>query len=114
MSNNDINFGSHTCSHSILTKIDLDYAKKEIINSKKLIEEKLGKPIEVFCYPRGGMNDFSQIHYNILKKVGIKLAVSSIEGINKMNFENYRLKRISITLNQTISWFTARLCGLLS
>ena len=74
MSNNDIDFGSHTCSHSILTKIDLDSAKKEIINSKKLIEEKLGKPIEVFCYPRGEVNDFSQIHYKILKKVGNKIS----------------------------------------
>jgi len=113
MSQNGIEFGSHTCSHPILSKINLDSVEKEIVNSKRFIEEKIGKPVQIFCYPRGRSGDFNKTHYDILNKAGIKSAVCSIPGINKGNWENYKLKRISVDLNQTIYWFATRLCGLL-
>jgi len=111
ISNYGIEFGSHTCSHIVMAKSDLNSIKREVIDSTKLISEKLNKSTQIFSYPRGRPADFNNQHYDILREAGIELAVSSIEGINKGNIENYRLKRLSVTLNQTIYSFAARLCG---
>lgn len=45
--------GSHTISHRYLTQIPENEAIDEIIQSKKILENKYGQPITKFCYPRG-------------------------------------------------------------
>lgn len=49
--------GSHTLSHPNLTDISEEEARKEIRDSKEFLEEKLGIPIQGFCYPRGCQNE---------------------------------------------------------
>ncbi len=56
MSNDSIDFGAHTVNHPILTNISLEQAKDEITQSKKEIEERLGKVISAFSYPNGNFN----------------------------------------------------------
>src|SRR3989344_5582292 len=46
--------GAHTLTHADLTKLSLDEAEKEIRGSKQWLEEVTGKPVGMFCYPRGG------------------------------------------------------------
>lgn len=48
--------GSHTVTHSHLTKIPLAAASTEILDSKKYWEDFLGKPVTSLCYPRGYSN----------------------------------------------------------
>ncbi len=49
--------GSHTLSHPDLTKVSLSEAKKEIGSSKTYLEDLLGHPVFMFCYPYGRYND---------------------------------------------------------
>jgi len=58
--NDYVSIGAHTVNHSILTKVSLDAAKKEIDESKKQIEKKIGKPVRVFTYPNGQPEDMSK------------------------------------------------------
>lgn len=51
-----IDFGAHTVNHYLLTKLSLDDAKYEILESKKVLENLLGEPINHFAYPGGGFN----------------------------------------------------------
>ena len=55
-----IEIGSHTYSHPILSQIDSKYLAKEILGSKKIIEEKLSIPINSFCYPNGRNEDINE------------------------------------------------------
>ena len=48
--------GAHTLTHPHLTNITLDDAKKEIVDSKKWVEDNTGKPCTMFCYPYGDTN----------------------------------------------------------
>ena len=48
--------GSHTLSHPFLTKVSTEQLKKEIFNSKKVLEEKLGISIVNFASPFGDSN----------------------------------------------------------
>jgi peptidoglycan-N-acetylglucosamine deacetylase len=49
--------GAHSINHPKLTKISLEEAQKEIIESKKWIEMITGKSCKMFCYPYGDCNE---------------------------------------------------------
>ena len=50
-------FGSHSISHPHLDKLSDEELKKEVGDSKKILEEKLGKKVDYLAYPAGMYND---------------------------------------------------------
>ena len=52
-----IDFGSHTCSHPRLLLLDNVQIRRELNNSKKSIEDKLGREIQYLAYPYGESNN---------------------------------------------------------
>ena len=55
---NEIELGSHSCSHYTLTNIeDEQKLKDEIVNSKLYIEEKTGRKVNIFAAPNGKYNE---------------------------------------------------------
>ena len=70
MSENNMHFGSHTVSHPNLAKISSKEAENEIIVSKKAIEEKINKKIDLFSYPYGNVSDIIEDVVELLKKNG--------------------------------------------
>jgi peptidoglycan/xylan/chitin deacetylase (PgdA/CDA1 family) len=53
---NNIEFGAHTRTHPDLTKIPITAAEREILQSKSIIEGKIGKKVQTFAYPFGKFN----------------------------------------------------------
>ncbi len=49
--------GAHSCHHVHLTKVAEDVARKEIADSKKMLEEALGEKVPLFAYPYGETDD---------------------------------------------------------
>jgi peptidoglycan/xylan/chitin deacetylase (PgdA/CDA1 family) len=76
MSRNGISFGSHTISHPILTRLPLEAAGREIVESKRKIEAELAREVTTFCYPNGEPGDFNCDIQEILKSNGFKCAVT--------------------------------------
>jgi peptidoglycan/xylan/chitin deacetylase (PgdA/CDA1 family) len=94
MSENSINFGTHTMTHPILTKMPLEEARKEILESKRIIEEKTGKAVSTFAYPNGEIGDFNQDIKKILQESKYILACTTLFGSNDKNTNPFELKRI--------------------
>lgn len=55
--NHGIEFGAHSLSHPDFTKIPLEEVRRELVESKKVIEDKLGSAVETFAYPYGKFNE---------------------------------------------------------
>jgi peptidoglycan/xylan/chitin deacetylase (PgdA/CDA1 family) len=55
-----IGFGAHTLTHPDLTRVAFDQARREIIVSKEIIENALGKAVHCFAYPYGRCDDRSR------------------------------------------------------
>jgi peptidoglycan/xylan/chitin deacetylase (PgdA/CDA1 family) len=53
----DHHIGAHTITHPHLTSLSPDDAWTEIFDSKKMLEELVGKAVTSFCYPRGYFNE---------------------------------------------------------
>ena len=92
MADNRIDFGGHGVTHAILTNLPFDQAKKEIICSKKEIEEKLGKPVSAFSYPNGNFNN--QLN-DFLRKSGFNCAVVVQEKLVGSKTSVFELPRIN-------------------
>jgi peptidoglycan/xylan/chitin deacetylase (PgdA/CDA1 family) len=98
MSRNGIDFGAHTVNHPILTRLPLEKAEKEILDSKRQIEKELGKEVTTFCYPNGGPDDFNKEIEEILKNNGFKCAVTFAPAAFVLPpAQSYRLPRIGGT-----------------
>lgn len=52
--------GSHSLSHKKLPLLSIEDKKKELSNSKKIIEEKIKSPVFSFSYPYGAWDDESK------------------------------------------------------
>lgn len=87
MSRYGISFGSHTKSHPVLSSISASDAQKEIVESKRVIEDKIQKPVTTFAYPYGRKKDYTDNIIKILVDEGFEYACSATEGA-----ERYPLK----------------------
>lgn len=95
MSRDGIAFGAHTMSHPILSKMSLEDAKKEILESKRAIERGLTADVKHFTFPNGKRGDFSPELQQYCKEIGFESVCSCVYGSNKADADVFFLKRIS-------------------
>jgi peptidoglycan/xylan/chitin deacetylase (PgdA/CDA1 family) len=69
ISNLNFEIGSHTLSHPDLTLLRQRDLYKELSDSKKLIEDIIGKPVESIAFPYGNWNPSI---WNIAREIGYK------------------------------------------
>jgi peptidoglycan/xylan/chitin deacetylase (PgdA/CDA1 family) len=101
MTRGGIEFGSHGCSHRILTGLSASEVKEELIHSKKIIEEKLGRIITLFSYPNG---DYSAEIQTIVKEAGYACAVVTVGNDDNNNgIDILGLRRIGVHHDVSIS-----------
>lgn len=79
-----IEIGSHGVSHQILTQLTPYQTQVELEQSKKELEERLGKKISGFCYPNGMASDYSQSIQEKMKKTGYEYAVTAYPSIKPL------------------------------
>ena len=82
--------GSHSESHTLLSRLTYKKQFKEIKNSKIFLEKMINKNIDTFCYPYGGRISYNRNTLEILKKLKFKLAYS-VE-YRDINFEDIKNK----------------------
>jgi peptidoglycan/xylan/chitin deacetylase (PgdA/CDA1 family) len=108
-----VSFGSHTAGHQILTTLDQNGIRDELLVSKqKLVEEKAADADGLsFCYPNG---NFNQTISALVKESGYSSAVTTKTGWNSFSENHFALKRIGMhqDMTSTKSLFLSRLAGI--
>lgn len=108
MERSGISFGSHTVNHTYLPDASPDEQKKQIVESKILIEKALGHPIDYFAYPSGG---FTEAVKEMLKAAGYRAACTTNRGYHRDNKDLYELKRIRAKESDPSFVLWTKLCG---
>jgi peptidoglycan/xylan/chitin deacetylase (PgdA/CDA1 family)/glycosyltransferase involved in cell wall biosynthesis len=93
MSSYGIEFGAHSCSHPHLTHLSPEQAKKEIVDSKKLLVETFGMPFETFAYPYGDVNEEIA---GMVADAGFKYGIATDSGPLALSDYLYHIRRIII------------------
>lgn len=96
MSNNGIDFGAHTVTHVNLAGVSPDQAEEEINDSKRIIEERINKPVYGFAYPYGLERHFNEHTKKIVKNSGFQYACTATTGAISIGSDIYSLKRVSM------------------
>lgn len=74
MDNSWISIGSHTVSHPILTHVSEERLADELVASRNVMREKLGRSVNSFCYPNG---DASTREFAAATSAGYSVAVTT-------------------------------------
>lgn len=112
MKTQKIDFGAHTESHAILTKLSEEKAREEIKNSKKIIKEKADNVSNVFAYPNGQKNDFDENIKKIVREENFENALTTIPGFNDNKSDPFELKRFTMDDTNNFDVFLATISGI--
>jgi len=92
--------GSHTSNHVALGELNLQDRQFEVVNSKAVLEEHLGTPVEFLAYPYGS---YDAAMPEVLRQAGYRGACTGLPGLNKYIAQgeptpasNYLLKRVNV------------------
>ena len=96
MSEHNITFGAHTVSHPILSRLSLEEAGQEIMDSKNVIEKHVNGQVRLFAYPNGSRKDFNQSTKDLLMNNGFQCAVTTIWGTNDQETDVFELRRMNV------------------
>lgn len=88
---------SHTLNHADLRKLSPDEQLRELVESKRVIEERLGTPVRHFCYPSGR---YTEETLGLVKAAGYETATTVAPGVAKIGDDPYQLPRLRV-LEQT-------------
>jgi peptidoglycan/xylan/chitin deacetylase (PgdA/CDA1 family) len=90
-----ISFGSHAMGPEPLVNIaSRDEIKRQIFESKRIIEGRLGQPVKFFSYPEGKFNPF--IRQTVID-AGYRGAVTTFLGSYHPNNDLFALKRLRVS-----------------
>ncbi len=93
MASQGIDFGSHTVTHPKLNELDDDSVGKELVQSKKVIEEQLGVECQHFAYPYGLLTEKT---HKLVQQAGFKTACTTRSGFNNVERNPLTLHRIEV------------------
>jgi peptidoglycan/xylan/chitin deacetylase (PgdA/CDA1 family) len=106
MSAAGMDFQGHTITHPHLTQLSYDTATREIADSKKTIETKLGKPVITFAYTFG---EYNSVVLELVKRAGFESAVTIDPGYKQHADKIYQLQRIRLSYHDTLEDFAKKL-----
>jgi peptidoglycan/xylan/chitin deacetylase (PgdA/CDA1 family) len=89
-----LEIGSHTLTHPRLTTIRSDQARREIFDSKKILEDLCGRTVAHFAYPYG---DWSPAIRDLIGEAGYETAAIAGPGINTFESDRLTLHRFLAT-----------------
>jgi peptidoglycan/xylan/chitin deacetylase (PgdA/CDA1 family) len=96
-----IEFGAHTRTHPILSRLAGEgeiagEIASEIEGSKRQIERQVGREVEHFCYPNGSSEDVGREAVEAVRAAGFRTAVMTESGLNYVGADRFRLLRIGM------------------
>lgn len=108
---NDVfHWGAHTHSHPVLSRVSPSAARDEVCLSRNKIREMTGQVTNVFAYPNGTPDDYSETTKKILKNEEFIAAFTTISGYVSPGDDVFALKRCPTTAQRIndFAWMTAR------
>lgn len=109
MAQSTIAVGSHTHTHRVLATMNTSSQKEEMILSKLIIEEHIGRPVLSIAYPVGELQYITKETAEIAASSGYLLGFTTHTGVNHWrSIERYTIRRIASLLEKvsTVSVMT--------
>lgn len=106
--------GAHTIHHYAVSKLSADQAMLEATDSRDRIERELGTRPEFFAYPYGDEGSAGPRDFDLMKKAGFKMAVTTRKGLVYAEHKDHMTALPRLSLNggyQQLHYVEALLSG---
>lgn len=70
--------GSHGVSHRPFSELDEEEATRELVESRRALEEITGRPVEFFAWPFGRLEDFPSRYVDLAHAAGYRVLFSGV------------------------------------
>lgn len=112
MSRGGIDFGSHGLNHEILTNVTADEVRKEVLDSKRIIERRIQKSVYAFSYPNGD-NDLAV--RQCVGECGYEIAFGTRRGFAGAEDDPFSLKRVNVheDVTREVPMFLSSILGMI-
>lgn len=87
---------SHALTHRTLSSLDDDDVRREILESKDVIETNLGRRVRAFAYPKGSAGDYGERETSLVRAAGYEVAFCTTAGANLEPFNRYEIRRHNV------------------
>ena len=92
-----LTIGSHGHSHQKLAELDEASQRRELTESKRILESRLGRDVAALAYPYGWPGAYTARTQTLAAEAGYRLAFASLEGINRPDaFDPFEIRRIGV------------------
>ncbi len=106
----ELTIGSHSHSHSNLARLDDDSQRRELTESKQILETRVGCEIKAFAYPYGWPGTFTDRTKSIVAEAGYRLAFASREGVTRTeSFDPWEISRFGVGSGDSAVLLRARI-----
>lgn len=102
--------GSHTCSHSLLTKMSPSEIRQELRDSRRTLSSRLDEDIRFFAYPVG---DFDSDVEKEVTAAGYSAAFTTVPGTNAPGTPITALRRTEVSASDSFFVFKMKILGAL-
>ena len=103
--------GAHTHRHYMLSRLDERALEEEVATGLQLIEQRTGMRARSFAYPNGEPSDYDARAIAVLRRLGLRCAVTSRHALARPGQDRFQLPRL-YTSEPSLPLFAARLAGL--
>lgn len=85
-----LDIGSHTVSHPWLPSLDADRVRQELVESRTVLEDLLGRPVDSMAYPTGGWTPAVRA---LAAEAGYRIGITVDRGLNTSRTSPLSLRR---------------------
>ena len=101
--------GSHTMHHSYVPLVPEERFTEEFVESKRVLEERIGRPVHFISYPVGGFTPAAQA---VIKQAGYRAACTTNRAVSINGIDRFALRRVKVTERDRYPWlFLVKLSG---
>ena len=94
LSNNGVTIGSHTMHHRYIPHVAEERLAEELVDSKRVIEQHIGRTVHFLSYPIGGFTARAQA---IARAAGYLAACTTNRAWSRSTIDRYALRRVKVT-----------------
>jgi peptidoglycan/xylan/chitin deacetylase (PgdA/CDA1 family) len=106
MDHNGIEIASHTIDHADLARSSVDSTRRELVESKRSLEQLVGHPVLDFAYPSGKFN--AQVVAEV-RQAGYDTAVTTMESVEHSVSDRFVWTRVRVGGGESLADFAYNL-----
>lgn len=104
--------GSHSLTHiSLGREVDRDVLRREIVESKRVLEERVNSKVASFCWPEGTLADYSRPAYELVRQ-HYQLGFTTFAGPLKPGGNPYAIHRSNVESSLSLTRVRAATNGM--